>query len=60
MSSKIIDQLNKVLDEAYKEEEKIQQEIDSLYNELTERIKQEPKFELDKTISSISTDIFDN
>ena len=60
LSSKIIDQLNQVLDEAYKEEEKIQQEIDRLYNELTERIKQEPKFELDKTISSISTDIFDN
>lgn len=60
MSSKIIDQLNQVLDEAYKEEEKIQQEIDRLYEDLTERIKQEPKFELDKTMSSISTDIFDN
>ena len=59
MSSKILDQLNQVLDEAYKEEEKIQQEIDSLYEELTERIKQEPKFELDKTMSSISTEIFD-
>ena len=60
MSSKIIDQLNQVLDEAYKEEEKIQQEIDRLYEDLTERIKQEPKFALDKTMSSISTDIFDN
>lgn len=59
MSSKILSQLNQVLDEAYKEEEKIQQEIDSLYEELTERIKQEPKFELDKTMSSISTEIFD-
>ena len=59
MSSKILDQLNQVLDEAYKEEEKIQQEIDSLFEELTERIKQEPKFELDKTMSSISTEIFD-
>ena len=58
LSSKIIVQLNQVLDEAYKEEEKIQQEIDRLYEELTERIKQEPKFELDKTMSSISTDIF--
>jgi len=60
MSSKIIGQLNQILDEAYKEEEKIQQEIDKLYEELTQRIKQEPKFELDKTFSSISTDIFDN
>ena len=59
LSSKIIVQLNQVLDEAYKEEEKIQQEIDRLYEELTERIKQEPKFELDKTMSSISTNIFD-
>ena len=60
MSSKIIGQLKDILDEAYKEEEKIQKEIDALYEELTQRIKQEPKFELDKTISSISTDIFDN
>ena len=59
MSSKIIGQLKDVLDEAYKEEEKIQEEIDKLYEELMERIKQEPKFQLDKTISSISTDIFD-
>ena len=59
MSSKIIGQLKDILDEAYKEEEKIQQEIDKLYEELTERIKQEPKFQLDKTISSISTEIFD-
>ena len=59
MSSKIIGQLNQVLDEAYKEEEKIQKEIDRLYEELIERIKQEPKFELDKTMSSISTDLFD-
>ena len=60
MSSKIINQLNQILDEAYKEEEKIQQEIDKLYEDLTERIKQEPKFQLDKTFSSISTDIFDS
>ena len=59
MSSKIIDQLNQVLDEAYKEEEKIQKEIDKLYEDLTELLKQEPKFELDKTMSSISTNIFD-
>ena len=59
MSSKIIGQLNQVLDEAYKEEEKIQKEIDRLYEELIERIKQEPKFALDKTMSSISTDLFD-
>jgi len=59
MSSKIISQLNQILDEAYKEEEKIQKEIDSLYEELTERIKQEPKFELDKTMSSISTEIYE-
>ena len=60
MSSKIIDQLSQILEEAYKEEEKIQQEIDKLIEELTERIKQEPKFELDKTISSISTEINDD
>ena len=60
MSSKIINQLNQILDEDYKEEEKIQQEIDKLYEDLTERIKQEPKFQLDKTFSSISTDIFDS
>ena len=59
MSSKIISQLNQILDEAYKEEEKIQKEIDSLYEELTERIKQEPKFKLDKTMSSISTEIYE-
>ena len=59
ISSKIIGQLKDVLDEAYKEEEKIQQEVDKLYEEFTERIKHEPKFQLDKTISSISTDIFD-
>lgn len=58
MSSKIIDQLNQILDEAYKEEENIQQEIDKLYEDLIQRIKQEPKFELDNTFSSISTDIF--
>ena len=58
MSSQIIDQLNQVLDEAYKEEEKIQKEIDKLYEDLTEILKQEPKFELDKTMSSISTNIF--
>ena len=59
MSSKIISQLNQILDEAYKEEEKIQKEIDSLYEELTERIKQEPKFELDKIMSSLSTEIYE-
>ena len=64
MSSSLIDQFNQVLDEAYKEEELIQKEIDELHDDLLERIKekikekikQEPKFGNDST-SSISTQL---
>ena len=55
MANKIINGFNEVLDRAIEEEKKIQDEIDLLINELTERIQQEPKFELNATISSIST-----
>lgn len=51
---KIIDEFNKVLDKAI-EEEKIQDEIDRLISELTQRLEQLPKFDLHSAISSIST-----
>ena len=55
---KIVPELNPILDDAFKEEEKIQQEIDRFIEKLIERIKQEPKFELDKNIYSMYNEIF--
>ena len=55
---KIVPELNPILDDAFKEEEKIQQEIDRFIEKLIERIKQEPKFELDKNIYRMYTEIF--
>ena len=60
MSSKLIKEFNDVLAKAYEEEEKIQKEIDNLINELTNRLEQQPKFDLNASISSISTEIEDN
>ena len=56
MSSKLIKEFNDVLNKAYEEEQKIQNEIDSLINELTNRLEQQPKFDLNASISSISTE----
>ena len=55
MANKIIDGFNEILDEAIKEEQIIQDEIDKLIKELMERLQQEPKFDLNTSISSIST-----
>lgn len=55
MANKIIDGFNEVLDRAIEEEQKIQDEIDRLIKELTERLEQEPKFDLNTSISSTST-----
>lgn len=59
MSSKLIKEFNDVLTKAYEEEQKIQKEIDNLINELTSRLEQQPKFDLNASISSISTEIED-
>ena len=45
MANKIIDGFNEVLDKAIEEEQKIQDEVDRLIKELTERLEQEPKFD---------------
>lgn len=54
MANKLIDGFNEVLDRAIEEEKKMQDEIDRLIKELTEKLEQEPKFDL-ASISSIST-----
>lgn len=55
MANKLIDGFNEILDRAIEEEQKIQDEIDQLIKELTEKLEQEPKFDLNSSISSIST-----
>lgn len=55
MATKIIDGFKDVLEKAIEEEKKIQKEIDTLIKELYERLELEPKFELNSSISSIST-----
>ena len=52
MANKIIDGFNEVLDKAIEEEQKIQDEVDRLIKELTERLEQEPKFDLNASIST--------
>ena len=57
MSCVLIDKFNEVLEEAEKEEQLIQDEIDLLINELMERVKLDPKFDLNTSFSSISTNL---
>lgn len=59
MTNKIIDRYNEVLTQAIEEEKKMQGEIDFLIKELYDRLNQEPKFDLNASISSLSTKIDD-
>jgi hypothetical protein len=57
MSKKIVKGLNELLEKAINLNKEIQDEIDNLINELNSRIKEEPKFDLNESYSSISTNL---
>lgn len=55
MSIKIIEGFIDVLHKEIEEEKQIQLEIDKLIDELKLRIEQEPKFDLNESLSTVST-----
>ncbi len=57
MSKEIVKQLNVLLDKAIELNKEIQDEIENLINELNSRIEDKPKFDLNESYSSISTNL---
>jgi hypothetical protein len=55
MSKDIVKQLNDLLTKAMNLNKEIQDEIDNLIKELKRRMEEEPKFDLNESVSSIST-----
>jgi hypothetical protein len=55
MSKDIVKELNALLTKAINLNKEIQDEIDNLIKELTRRMEEEPKFDLNESVSSIST-----
>ena len=55
MSNEIIKGLNEVLEKAINLNKEIQDEIDKLIQELNKRMAEKPKFDLNESCSSIST-----
>ena len=57
MSKEIYQQLNILMEKAIELNNEIQDEIDKLINELNSRIQEQPKFDLNDSYSSISTNL---
>ena len=57
MSKKIIKQLKALLKKVFELNKEIQDEIDNLINVLNSRLKEQPKFDLNESYSSISTNL---
>ena len=55
MSKDIVKELNALLTKAINLNKEIQDEIDNLIKELTRRMEEEPKFDLNESVASIST-----
>ena len=57
MPKEIVKQLNALLKKVFELNKEIQDEIDNLINELNYRIQENPKFNLNQSYSSISTNL---